>query len=276
MSKTKSYRLDSQGPPGRPEPPNGGTFRLSDGSWSLVYGPTGGGVTCGLLRSRVEVQATRRRRRCRVTVTEEGESGLTATFVLRARAADVRVDLEGRLASIDRASEVITAVEGGAWWRGADAFAALGWSRTLSVAGVRRIGGDGEAGRARPMRLARVLDLGPNGVRLRGWRTRWAIPWEDVASIEVSDPAPLTDAPTASAGRGGSVVTVRNRGGERVVLQVALKSPSQLRTELRTPPLDRVVRGLPVPELTVPTAGSAPSTAGSVPIGPSVPRLSPG
>ncbi len=193
MANVSTYRLDSYGPAGRPEPPRGGIFQLSDASWHLVFEPPRSGVSCGLLRSLVEVQTTRRGRRCRVMVAEEGGDGFEATFVLRARADAVRADLRRRHQSLDQAAEVVAAVEGGEWWRGADAFDGLGWSATRSLAGVRCIGGDWESDGLGPTRRAKVLDFGPGGVSLRGWRTRLRFPWDSIAAIEVADGTGYSD-----------------------------------------------------------------------------------
>lgn len=239
VTRVSTYRLDSYGPPAQLEPPEGGIFQLSEASWRLVFEPPRAGVSCGLFRSRVEVQTTRRGRRCRVTVAEVGGHGFEATFVLRARADAVRADLDRRHRSLDRAAEVVAAVEKGEWWRGTEAFDALGWSATRSLAGVRCIGGDWETDGLGPTRRARVLDFGRGGVSLRGWRTRLRFPWDRIVSIEVTDGTRYSDGNDVP--RGGTVVVLKSHAGEQIIFHTALATPDEVAAELRAP-IDRLVR----------------------------------
>ncbi|MGH9208828.1 MAG: hypothetical protein ACRD1G_20165, partial [Acidimicrobiales bacterium] len=186
MAKISTYRLDSYGRPPEAVDAAGGIFQLSDAEWRLLFSDSRSGVTCGLLRSQLEVEPVSRRR-CRVVVRDDFQGGFRATFVVRARARRVRSDLRDRLKSLRRSREVMAAVDAGQWWRDVRSFDGAGGSLTRSVAGVGCQGGRWESGRVKRTRLARVLDLGPKGVSLRGWRTRLTIPWDTIAGIEVVD-----------------------------------------------------------------------------------------
>jgi hypothetical protein len=229
MAKVSTYRLDNYDlPPGSINPP-GGLFQLSDAEWHLLSRDPGGGVSCGLRRSQVEVEELGRRR-CQVTVSDDRDGGFHATFVLRARAQAVRDDLAVRLASLDRSGEVIAAVERGQWWQDVRVFDRLGWSRTRSIAGVRCNGGRWGAIRAKRTRLARVLDFGPNGVSLRGWRTRLAIPWDGIAAIEVTDGR-------HSAARGsqdgkGTGILLRSHSDEELAFYTVVSNQTEIGTQL--------------------------------------------
>jgi hypothetical protein len=265
VTRVSTYRLDSYGPPDEIAAPMGGLFQLSDDSWRLVFAVPDAGVSCGLLRSRVEVAETNRRRRCRVTVAEDGANGLHSTFVVRARARDVRDDLCGRFASLDRAADLVAAVEAGEWWKGSGAFDALGWSGTASIAGVRSVGGSWGASRITRTRRARVLDFGPEGVSLRGWRTRLVFPWVSIATIEVTDAQGYARGPKHRRSSGGAVIVLTCHSGEQVGFHAALLTPSETRAELRVP-IDNTI--------TPPGKAAQLSSPGSRAIGPApVPEL---
>ena len=157
-------------------------FQLSDARWQLVFRDGRRGVSGGLLNSQLTVERTRGRT-CRVSVVDDTEGGFTGTLVVRARGATVRRDLDDRLGSLDRAGTVVEEVASGAWWKDARVFDGLGWSQRCSFAGVHYRAGWWGTGRLRPSMLAKVLDFGPRGIVLRGWRTRLVIPWDAVGSL---------------------------------------------------------------------------------------------
>jgi hypothetical protein len=229
MAKVSTYRLDNYDlPPGCINAP-GGLFQLSDAEWHLLSRDPDGGVSCGLRRSQVEVEELGRRR-CQVTVSDDHDGGFHATFVLRARAGAVRDDLRHRLSSLDRSDEVLAAVERGQWWRDVRVFDELGWSRTRSIAGVRCNGGRWGAIRAKRTRLARVLDFGPKGVSLRGWRTRLAIPWDGIAAIEVTDDRHA--AAHGSQDGKGTGILLRSHTDEELVFYTVLSNRTEIVTQL--------------------------------------------
>jgi hypothetical protein len=183
----------------------------------------------------VEVEAARRRR-CRITVSESGDAGFQATFVLRARADDLLADLGRRRSSLDRAAEVIAAVEDGEWWRDPLVFDSLGPSRARSIGGVRCLGGNWGTRRIKPTRRTRVLDFGPGGVSLRGWRTPVVVPWVSIADIEVSDVRPPSGAAHA---RGldrsiGAVIVLKCHSEEKLAFRTTVSTPSEVRAHLST------------------------------------------
>ncbi len=157
-------------------------FQLTDCSWRLIFRDAMGGVSCGLLNSRLKVEPAGARA-CTVAI-EHSSNGASGTVVLRAPAARVEQDLNHRLASVGRSSATLAAVERGEWWSDPRLFEALDWSGSLSVAGVHYRAGWWGTGRFKPSMSAKVLDFGRSGIVLRGWRPRLLIPWDAVASIE--------------------------------------------------------------------------------------------
>ncbi len=255
MAKVSTYRLENYGVPAGAVVRPGGLFQLSDAGWHLLFPDPGSGVGCGLLRSQVEVEDFGRRR-CQVTVKDDREDGFHATFVLRAGADNVRTDLGDRLSSLDRSGEVIAAVESGQWWRDVRVFDQLGWSRTRSIAGVRCKAGQWGTIRAKPALLARVLDFGPNGVSLRGWRTRLVVPWEEIAAIRVTDGQPQSAAHVAPDRRrfSGADIVLRSHRAEELVFHTMLLTRSEIEARLSSL-INRLVRASvgkarAVPELT--------------------------
>ena len=233
MAKISTYRLDSYGRPPEAVDASGGIFQLSDAEWRLLFDDSRSGVTCGLLRSQLGVEPVGRWR-CRVVVRDDFQGGFRATFVVRARAARVRSDLRDRLRSLHRSREVMAAVDGGQWWHDVRSFDGAGSSLTRSIAGVRCRGGRWVSGRAKRTRLARILDLGPEGVSLRGWRTRLTIPWDTIAGIEVVDGRPETARQVAPAGQGfrGTAIVVRSHTGQEIVFHTMLSTPAEIRARL--------------------------------------------
>jgi hypothetical protein len=227
--RVTTYRLDSYGPP-REDIEVEGLFQLTDVSWHLLFDGSQSGVSCGLLRSDIEVEATGPRR-CRVTVGEKGDSQFQASFVVRADADDLQADLSNRRASLDRAADVIAAVEAGEWWKDSRVFDSLGPSRTRSVAGVRSLGGKWGTRRIKATRHARVMDFGPRGVSLRGWMTPLVIPWMSIARIEVTD-----DTETAGTGwdrtTEGASIILHSLSGQQVAFRTVLAAAPEVRASL--------------------------------------------
>jgi len=159
-------------------------FQLSDARWRLVFRDGRRGVSGGLLNSQLTVER-KRGRTCRVSVVDDTKGGFTGTLVLRAREATVRRDLDDRLGSLERAGTVVDEVAAGAWWKDARVFEGLGWSQRCSMAGVHYRAGWWGTGRLQPSMLPKVLDFGPRGIVLRGWRTRLVIPWDAVGSMRI-------------------------------------------------------------------------------------------
>ena len=240
MARTVSYPLVRfrASLPARPVPEPEGRLQLTDSEWRLVFRPPHPGVRCGLLRSRIDVEPLARRL-CRVTVHDRGTDDFRGSFVVRARAERVQAAVDRRMTALDRAGEVTASVENGQWWWDVRRFNELGWARTASVAGVGCRGGSWGPDTVARTRLTKVLDVGPGGVTLRGWRNRAVLPWETVDAIEVTsdrDPsAPRGIGRPARRGRpaDGTIVRLRSRTGDELVFHTALSSTSDIAARLR-------------------------------------------
>jgi hypothetical protein len=235
MAKVSTYALENYvggHPPGEVHAPEG-LFQLSDAEWHVLFRDSRSGLTCGLLRSTVEVEEAGRRH-CRVTISDDADGGFSGSFVLRARADDLRTDLGNRISSLQRSGEVIAAVGEGQWWRDIRVFDTLGWSRTRSIAGVHCRGGEWGKSRIKRSRRARVLDFGPNGVSLRGWRTRVVIPWDSIAAIEVTSGHPVSAAavPDDRQKFSGVAILLRSHTAQEIVFHTMLSTPSAISAHL--------------------------------------------
>jgi hypothetical protein len=248
VARTVSYALVRfrTSLPAHPAPATGGRLQLTDAEWRVVFHPPRPGIRCGLLRSRIDVEPVTRHR-CRVTVHDRDTDEFRGSFVVRARARRVRADVDRRMAVLDRAGDVIASVEDGQWWRDVRRFDGLGWARTASVAGVRCRGGRWGADTVAPTRWTKVLDVGPDGVTLRGWRTRAELPWETVDGIEVTGDRDCSR--RRGAGRpgahgradGGTVVRLRSRTGDELDFHTVLSSTDDIAARLH-PVEDQLTR----------------------------------
>jgi hypothetical protein len=228
-----------------------GVFQLTDVNWRLMFRDPKRGLSCGLLRSQLQVEPMDRRT-CRVSISDDSSEGFNGSVILNAPAERVQFDLHRRLVSLGHSGEVIAAVGKGEWWRYAQIFDRFNWSHRCSIAGVRYRAGWWGTGKIKPSMLAKVLDFGPRGVALRGWWTQFVIPWDAIASITVSagDGWSLANgAEAAHRRRIGTSVLVRSQAGQDAVFFTPLLSPSEvgdllapLTTQLETAELDRQLR----------------------------------
>jgi hypothetical protein len=198
---------------------------LSDARWHLICRASGFGVSGGLLPGRLTVEA-RGRRSSGVSIVDSSGDGFEASVVLHASASRVQRDLDRRLSSLERGAELVAQVTSGAWWLDGRVFSRLDWSGRRSVAGIRYRAGWWGTGRLKPSMLPKVLDFGPSGVVLRGWRTHVVIPWDAIESLRVVEgdcwlPAGAGLAPTKSR---GATLTVRSLGGQDAVFFSPLMS----------------------------------------------------
>lgn len=153
MTKPTVYRiqLHDGSLPGQPLPPERGLFELRDAEWRLHFRHLDPAVTCGLLRSDVEVRAIDRRR-CLITLSGRDTPEFTLHLVVRARARRVRADIEHRRNRLGRERELLDAVRDGRWWRDDRIFDRFGPLKTVSITGARYLGGLARTVRVKPTR----------------------------------------------------------------------------------------------------------------------------
>ncbi len=240
MTRTVSFVVVSfrASLPACPVPASEARLLLTDSEWCVVFRHPQLGVRCGLLRSRIDVVPVTRHR-CRVTVHDRGTDEFRGAFVVRARARRVQAAIDRRMTALDLAAEVTASVGDGQWWRDARRFHDLGWARMASVAGVTCPGGTWGTVTVPRTRVTKVLDVGPGGVTLRGWRKLAVLPWETVEDMEVAaDPDPSTP---GGAGRavpgghpaGGTIVRLRSRSGDVLVFHTRSSTTADIAARLR-------------------------------------------
>jgi hypothetical protein len=222
-----------------PNPADSGEFQLTDTHWRLLLTDRRDGLQCGLLQSSISVEGIDRRRSL-VRLEVAGSGGSAGILLVAGRPEVLKGDLGHHMAALDRAERSLAAAEQGEWWMDSRVFEQLGTTRRVSIAAVRF---DERGWHEQPRRrrwLTSVLDFGPEGIVLRGWRTRLKIPWADVASIEVTAATPVApahrrgrskqpEAPRTAAAHddqtfgpdGGTRVTVRSSSGQRAVFTTA-------------------------------------------------------
>ncbi len=212
-------------------------MQFTDTEWRLVFRQPQPGVKCGLLRSRIDVEPLARHQ-CRVTVHDRGTDEFRGSFVVRASAERVQADIERRMRALDLAGEVTAAVEDGEWWRDVRLFRDLGWARTVSVAGVRCRKGSWGTDSIKRTRMTKVLDFGPDGVTLRGWRTHAVMPWGTIDTIEaMSDRGPSSPRAVGRSARhgrrpSGTIVRLRSRAGDELIFHTVLSSTADIAARL--------------------------------------------
>jgi hypothetical protein len=204
-------------------------FQLTDARWLLVFRDSRQGLSRGLLTGRLGVEDAGRRT-CRVSLNDPSGNGCDGSVILHASAARVQRDLDRRLASLERSAALVTQIASGEWWLDRRVFLRLDWSGRSSVAGIRYQAGWWGSGRLKPSMLPKVLDFGPRGVVLRGWRTHVLIPWDAIESLRVvgGDRWVLTDSGAAPTRSKGATLVVRSRGGQDAVFYTPLVSPDDV------------------------------------------------
>ena len=240
MPKMATYRLDRYdgGLSQQPEPSDEGMLRLSDTHWILTFTDQDVGVSGGLLRSELSVEAVDRRRSV-LRLTSEGSG--SCSMVLLAPAQKVKEVVTLRMANLARTCNAVDGVADGQWWRDSRVFAELGPLHATSIGGVRYEGGWWKDDRVRPNRRRAVLDFGPEGVVLRKWRRKLALPWALVDSLEIID-GPSTNSSRANiddtlepklAGSGqGTTIIVRSPSGRTARFSTPTMTPDSIRIRL--------------------------------------------
>ncbi len=243
MTKPTVYRiqLHDGSLPGQPLPPERGLFELRDAEWRLHFRHLDPAVTCGLLRSDVEVRAIDRRR-CLITLSGRDTPEFTLHLVVRARARRVRADIEHRRNRLGRERELLDAVRDGRWWRDDRIFDRFGPLKTVSITGARYLGGLARTVRVKPTRVGQVMDFGPQGISLRGWRTHLAIAWDQVAMVVVGEVAAPSETATKSPQTEPAtpLITVRLYDGSAARFAVSGSTEDELRVLL-----DPILENLP-------------------------------
>jgi hypothetical protein len=174
------------GLPPHPRPEVEGVFALNGLRFQLEFRGTRAGVAGSLRSVAIDVTSTGSTS-CRVTVKSASDPSVAGTFSLpRTDAETLRADLEARHEEIRRGRALRARVEAGEWWLDPAFFARLGRAGTVSVTGVRYLGGWSGATEPSGPRHSRILDLGPDGVSLRGFRRSFTIPWLSVTGLEVA------------------------------------------------------------------------------------------
>jgi hypothetical protein len=234
MPRPSVYRIHVHdgAPGGIALPPERGLFELRDSEWRLHFRHLESTISCGLRRSGFDVRSIDRRRSL-VTLSGRDEPVFTLQLLLWARARSIRTDFERRLARLDETRDALEAVERGEWWRDARVFERFGPLGTMSLTGVRYRGGLPRTSKVKTTRIGQLMDFGPTGITLRGWRTHLSIPWEQVARIEPGSfpkgtpqsqpPRSETDAPQ---------IVVGLSDGSRVRFSVPGSSEKGLRARL--------------------------------------------
>ena len=217
-------------------------LEVSDAGWRLYFRDSRRGLTCGLSACAMDVEELSRHR-CRLTISDPEVGRFDLELVLRASANRVRRDLGRRQADVARAGRVVEAVASGDWWLDAQVFEPLDWAGVRSIAGVRYRHGWWGTGRMEPSMSAKVLDFGPSGIRLRGWRTRFLIPWDAVGAVGVVDgDAWMPDPSTGGTSlRSGATIVVTSGSGQDAVFFTPLLQAAAVRDALE--PLTRNLRG---------------------------------
>jgi hypothetical protein len=245
MTKPSVYRIQLHDgmPLGRALPPERGLFELRDAEWRLHFPHLESTIACGLLRADVEVRAVDRHRSL-ITLSGRDEPGFTLHLVVWARAHGLRADFEHRRLRLDQSRATLEAVQRGEWWRDDRVFERLGPLKTVSLTGVRYLGGLARTTRVKSTRITQVMDFGQHGIRLRGWRTHLEIPWEQIASIEVrweDTPSEVGNDPERPA-EDAPIIEVELQDGSKV--RFAAPGATEDELHARLDPLFRCLEGI--------------------------------
>jgi hypothetical protein len=205
-------------------------LELSDVSWTVYFRESRRVLSCGLANCSTVVESLSGRR-CQLIIADVEDDAFGVELRIRAPARRLARDLDRRRAELEYARRVVDAVAAGDWWMDARVFDGLEWARTCSIAGVRYRHGWWGTGRIKPTMSAKVLDLGPAGIRFRGWRTRFLVPWDVVGSIWIIEGdawvLDASDEPVATGS--GSTIVIRSRSGQDAVFYTPLMQADAVR-----------------------------------------------
>lgn len=243
MPKMATYRLDRYdgGLSQQPEPSDEGMLRLSDTHWILTFTDQDVGVSGGLLRSELSVEAVDRRRSV-LRLTSEGSG--SCSMVLLAPAQKVKEVVTLRMANLARTCNAVDGVADGQWWRDSRVFSELGPLHTTSIGSVRYEGGWWKDDRVRRNRRPAVLDFNAEGIVLRKWRRKLSLPWALVDSLEIVEGEALPDAEIDETlalqySSADTTLIVRSPSGRMARFSTAVIPPDQVRLRL-APILNRL------------------------------------
>jgi hypothetical protein len=122
----------------------------------------------------------------------------------------------------------------GEWWLDPEALTEVGPARTISITETRyREGWEGQIRSFRQSRR-RILDLDPQGIRLRGTRQRLRIRWEDIEGLDIDAAGPTT-----------ASLTVRRSGAAAVRFETTRYTAVELAAKL-APVRDRMAGAEPL------------------------------
>lgn len=196
---------------------------------------------------------------------EDSRSRAQAAQTAAAERSSAQAQKEARAARIELARQQVarqTAAAGG-WWLAPKAFAAFGFMGYYSVNEVQYLGGWAEHPKTYTGSITKSLKLDSAGISLRGLKTIFTIPWDQVVELEVEGPEVASSritatrllalGPFALAARKKSkeaVLVVRTRRGDEALFHVEKVLASEMRAKL-LPVISQVRRANP------PTASAA-------------------
>lgn len=120
------------------------------------------------------------------------------------------------------------AIAGGSWWLRPDAFAAFGFTKSLTLAECSYLGGYPAHPKSHGThgKTGNSLKLSSEGLVYKGFSTIFKIPWEEVAAIEVEGPEKATRHMSLGLGalallkaHKSAAVTVQLKSGDEAVFQ---------------------------------------------------------
>jgi hypothetical protein len=214
--------------PAHPRPEVEGDLEFVGHRCTLSFRGTRAGVSASLRSVTFSTEATGPNS-CAVEIKSVTDPDVCASFLLPTTSAEVfRRDLQGRLDELAQARARRASVEAGSWWLDDAFFARFGRAATLSVSGVRYLGGWTVPNRF-GSRATKVLDLSSRGIELRRFRHCFTIPWDQVKALDV---------PAEAIPGGGAALVVRWSPGPgtsdvgRAAFETTELAPDELRARL--------------------------------------------
>jgi hypothetical protein len=174
------------GLPSHPDPKKAGNLIFTSTlRWELHLAGTKGYVFGDIAHSAFAVESTGAKS-CRVVVRDQDETVCTSFDLPDTPAAKFEAALASQRGRLEGAKKRDILVSDGQWWLAPGTFKCLGFTERFTVRGTAYHGG--WSGHPKTHGNTNLLEVDKRGIGLRGMKTIFTIPWEQIVDVTVDGP----------------------------------------------------------------------------------------
>jgi Short C-terminal domain len=246
VAKAAKFRIANYagGLPSHPDPKKAGNLILTPAfKWELHLVGARQWVVGGIGRFAFDVESTGPKS-CRVVLRDQQDETIRTSFDLPDTPAD---KFEAALASqqgrLEGAMKRDVLVSGGQWWLAPGTFKCLGFTERFTVSGTAYHGG--WSGHPKTHGNTNLLEVDKRGIGLRGMKTIFTIPWEQIVDVTVDGPETAATRITATRllafgvfalaakkKTKAAIVIVTTANGDQAVFQTEKSMPHEVSPKL--------------------------------------------